>query len=269
MTVPTGVITQEAATPDPSSLPSESAANLSGGSSSSAAAPAPVIDAAAVAAWLDQNRAFFHQHPELLLELSIPHESGGAISLLERQVAVFRERQGNLQDQIHEFIGNARANDNLFEKTRLVVLELLRCTTLAALQAAIEGRLRSEFDASASALIFVADAATPQDAAFRRLATADVKAALGDLFAKQRTYCGALNHAQQQLLFTDHMPPIVSAAIVPVHLSDTAPLRQAHGLPLLLIGSVEEQHFNGSLDTLFLDFIGEVLAAHMQNLAAA
>ena len=100
-----------------------------------------------------------------------------------------------------------------------------------------------------------------------RLATASVKAALGDLFAKQRTYCGALNQVQQQLLFPGQSTPIVSAAIVPLHLPDDSAVRSQYGLPLLLIGSAREQHFNRSLDTLFLDFIGEVLAARLQGMA--
>ena len=37
-------------------------------------------------------------------------------------------------------------------------------------------------------------------------------------------------------------------------------------LPLLLIASADRDQFNSSLDTLFLDFLGEVLAAHLQNL---
>ena len=146
------------------------------------------------------------------MELSIPHESGKAISLLERQVAVFRERQSSLQDQIHEFIGNARNNDNLFEKTRLVVLDILRADSFPALLNLMTERLRMDFDASASALVFVSDA-TGGDTPVTRLATTAVKAALGDLFAKQRTYCGALNQVQQQLLFPGQSAPIVSAAI--------------------------------------------------------
>src|SRR5690349_6364514 len=81
------------------------------------------LDDAAVADWLRKHPEFFHGHADLLMELSIPHESGKAIALLERPVALFRERQSSLQDQIFEFIGNARNNDNLFEKTRLVVLD--------------------------------------------------------------------------------------------------------------------------------------------------
>ena len=113
------------------------------------------IDEAAVAEWLRRHPDFFHRHGDLLLELSIPHESGKAISLLERQVAVFRERQSSLQDQIHEFIGNARNNDNLFEKTRLVVLDILRTDSFAALLDLMKERLRADFDASASVLVFV------------------------------------------------------------------------------------------------------------------
>ena len=255
MTVPTGVSNKEAMAET-----TDSGAN---------APTTAVIDDKAIAAWLHKHPLFFHQHADLLLELSIPHESGKAISLLERQVAVFRERQSTLQDQIHEFIGNARDNDNLFEKTRLVVLELLRCRNLDELHPVIAERLLTEFDASACALVFVADTAAAQHDKYRQLQTLDVKAALGDLFAKQRTYCGALNSRQQALLFPGQKKAIVSAAIVPLHLPETSSLRQRSGLPLLLIGSTEEQHFNSSLDTLFLDFIGEVLTAHLLNLTAA
>ena len=228
----------------------------------------PALDDKMVAAWLARHPRFFHQHPELLLELSIPHESGRAISLLERQVGVFRERQHNLQDQIHEFISNARNNDNLFEKTRLAVLDLLRCSSLLALLKLIAEKLPVDFGASAATLLFVTDHAPTGPAPCQWLHTSDVKTALGDLFARQRTYCGALNAPQQQLLFADRKPVIVSAAIVPLHLPEGSTLRRDYGMPLLLVGSSEEQHFNSSLDTLFLDFIGEVLAVHLQNLAA-
>ena len=224
------------------------------------------LDDSAVAAWLRKHPTFFHGHPDLLMDLSIPHESGKAISLLERQVAVFRERQSSLQDQIFEFIGNARNNDNLFEKTRLVVLDILRANSFPAVLDLMAERLRADFDASASALVFVSDASggsTP----VTRLATTAVKTALGDLFAKQRTYCGALNQVQQQLLFPSQQAPIVSAAIVPLHLPEDSAVRAQYGLPLLLIGSAREQHFNSSLDTLFLDFIGEVLSVRLQGMS--
>ncbi len=223
-----------------------------------------IIDEAAVAGWLKQHPDFFHNQTELLLQLSIPHASGKAISLLERQVTVYRERLDLLQDQAHEFLNNAHENDMLFEKTRMVILEILRCTTLEELTAVIRNKLSVEFAATASDLVFVSTQATT--AGVTRLMPITVKTALGELYEKQRTYCGVLNAAQQLLLFAGHTPAIVSAAIVPLHVPENSAVRSDLGTPLLLIGSEEEKHFNSSLGTLFLDFIGEVLAVHLQTI---
>ena len=223
-----------------------------------------VIDETAVVNWLKEHPDFFHHQTDLLLQLRIPHASGKAISLLERQVAVYRERLDLLQGQAHEFLENAHENDTLFEKTRMVILDILRCDTLAALTAVVRDKLSVEFAASASALVFVST--QPQTDGVIRLMPITVKTALGELYEKQRTYCGVLSAAQQLLLFEGHKPPIVSAAIVPLHLPEQSTIRTELGMPLLLIGSTEEKHFNSSLGTLFLDFIGEVLAVHLLHI---
>src|SRR5688572_11295932 len=108
-----------------------------------------VINETAVADWLRRHPDFFQNQTDVLLQLSIPHASGKAISLLERQVAVYRERLDLLQEQAHEFLHNAHENDTLFEKTRMVILEILRCTTLEALTNVIRYTLSVEFEASA------------------------------------------------------------------------------------------------------------------------
>jgi uncharacterized protein YigA (DUF484 family) len=227
-------------------------------------ADTPNIDAAAVAAWLQQHPQFFHHHSALLLELSIPHETGKAISLLERQVALFRERQEHLQDQFHEFLTNAHANDNLFEKTRHLILALLRCNSLAAVVDVISERIKVEFSASASGLMLVNEQGISSLPRVPAVTTAAVRTALGELYQRQVTYCGPLNQVQRELLFPQHPELLVSAAIVPIKLGDEPMLDSA--MPLLLIASAEREHFNSSLDTLFLDFLGEVLAVHLQNL---
>ncbi|MDH3326971.1 MAG: DUF484 family protein, partial [Gammaproteobacteria bacterium] len=40
-----------------------------------------------VEVYLDKHPEFFQEYPELLVELKVPHPSGGAVSLIERQVA--------------------------------------------------------------------------------------------------------------------------------------------------------------------------------------
>lgn len=233
--------------------------------SDAASSAALDIDAAAVAAYLKKHPQFFHTHSSLLLELSIPHETGGkAISLLERQVALFRERQEHLQEQFHEFLTNAHANDNLFEKTRRLILALLRCDSLPKLINLMQEGIAQEFGASASGILLVNEQGLSSLPQIPAITTAAVRTALGELYQRQVTYCGPLNQVQRELLFPQHPEELVSAAIVPIRLGDEPMLDSA--MPLLLIASAEREHFNSSLDTLFLDFLGEVLAVHLHNL---
>jgi len=227
---------------------------------------APALNDDAVARYLAQHPQFFHRHSPLLLQLSIPHESGKAISLLERQVAVFRERQAQLQDQFHEFLVNAHANDNLFEKTRQMILALLKCESIAAVRELVEANFNSEFNASAAGLVLVNDAGALDGNALPCITTSAVRTALGELYLKQTTYCGPLNLVQSELLFPQHPAPLVSAAIVPLKLDERSRAKLDNGLPLLLLASANREHFNSSLDTLFLDFLGEILAVHLHNL---
>ena len=50
------------------------------------------ISADDVASYLRENPDFFTDRDGLLAEMTVPHESGKAISLLERQVKILRER---------------------------------------------------------------------------------------------------------------------------------------------------------------------------------
>jgi len=217
-----------------------------------------------IAGFLRKHPRFFLEHGDLLLELKIPHESGRAVSLLERQVAVYRERQYAMDEQFNDIVHNANINDELFEKTRLVILDLLHCRDLPSLTSTIADRIRNDFDATEASLVLVSDSAS--GGLIPSIPSTAVRTALGELYEKQRTWCGTLNKAQQTLLFPGHSGAVVSAAIVPLHLPEDSAFRTRFGLPLLLIGSSENGHFNSSLDTLFLDFIGEVLTVHLQHL---
>jgi uncharacterized protein len=224
---------------------------------------------AEVAHYLSLHPQFFHQQTQLLLQLSIPHESGKAISLLERQVTVFRERQAQLQEQFHQFLSNAHANDNLFEKTRLMILALLQCQTLTAVYNLIFQHFSVEFHASAAGLVLVNDAGALANCPLPCIPSSAVRTALGELYQKKTTYCGPLNLVQSDLLFPLQPMPLLSGAIVPLRVNAKTALRLDQGLPLLLIASENREHFDSSLDTLFLDFLGEVLTIHLQNLLLA
>jgi uncharacterized protein YigA (DUF484 family) len=218
-----------------------------------------------VAAYLLEHPEFFNTQEDLLAKLRIPHKSGGAISLLERQVNLLRRRNEESQNKIDLFIENAKENDGLFEKTRSVILDILHCNNLLELSQLIQGKLTQDFSATSSKLFFAVESSNA-DSELLQVPLMQTRKVLGNLFQLKRAYCGKLE-AEQIKLFFPESPTIISAAIVPIHYhEDNSSCKKLPGIPLLIIASNKAQHFNSSLDTLFLDFIGEVLSAHIIRL---
>src|SRR5210317_743301 len=75
--------------------------------------------------YLAAHPDFFERHSTLLSSLNLPHASGGAVSLVERQVAVLRQKDLKLERQLKELIEVARANDLLGAKIHELTMHLL------------------------------------------------------------------------------------------------------------------------------------------------
>lgn len=223
------------------------------------------LDEDTVAAFLLDHPDFFSNHEDLLTSLRIPHKSGQAVSLLERQVTLLRRRNDESQEKIKDFINNAKENDQLFEKTRIIILDIINTTSLEELSELISEKLKNEFGATASKLFFASDKDDKESGLFL-VPLEQTRKVLGKLFQRKRAYCGNFD-SEKALLFFPETGNISSAAIIPIHLHDEPDLRPSlPGVPLLLIASNNAKHFNSNLDTLFLDFIGEILSAHIRNL---
>lgn len=219
------------------------------------------IEADAVAEFLAAHPDFFVGREALLADMTVPHDSGKAISLLERQVILLRERNAEMARRMEEFVGNASENDSLFEKTRILVLELLKATTLEELASIAEREICARFDATDCRLLFIADEADNFPPRALR-SYEEARDQLGELFEKKRTFCGEVRPERAAFLFPDSDTTIISAAIVPVHVNAAeANALEFSAIPVLAIGSDNAEHFNQGQDTLFLDFIGEVLSA--------
>ena len=75
--------------------------------------------------YLRSNPDFFQRHATAIAELSLSHESGKAVSLIEHQVAILRERNMTMRRRMNELLHAARSNDEIFAKTRSLNLALL------------------------------------------------------------------------------------------------------------------------------------------------
>src|SRR3990167_3210800 len=94
--------------------------------------PAPMVDETQIIEHLLAHPDFFTRHPDALEALQLPHETGSAISLVERQVSVLRERNLEMRQRLNNLLTTARENDKLFEKTKRLVLTLIEANSLGA-----------------------------------------------------------------------------------------------------------------------------------------
>ena len=210
-----------------------------------------------VVAYLRENPDFFLEQEDLLAELLLPHESGKAISLLERQVTILRERGIEARQKLNNLLENARNNDQLFDTTRNLVLALLRARDVTEIVEVAMDQLSNHANIDACEVILLEQPELNVAPSIRVEPLSMMKQEYADVIRLKRTHCGSLTAEQIGALFPGNHK-IKSTALCPV-------INNSEVLALLALGNQEENYFNIHLDTLFLDFIGHVVGAVLER----
>ena len=229
-------------------------------------------DAGAVLRFLTANPDFFNHHQDVLPRLHIPHASGRAVSLVERQLSALRGRCASLEDSLRDLIGVARANEELQGRLHALVREIVSAASLDTIVAATRRNLRESFGAESVHVLLVdadgceggAGPALPEGAHRVRVAADDARlGALGELFEAGGTRCGMPDGAQLELIVeaAEARAGIGSAALIPL----------AHEGPLgvVMLSSRDESRFGAGKGVVFLDQLGEVLSRRVHALTRA
>jgi hypothetical protein len=211
----------------------------------------PAISADDVIDYLKQNPDFFVGRDALLSELSIPHKSGSATSLVERQVAVLRERNMDMRQRLHKFVEIARENDKLFEKMRGLTLHLLTEASLNGILNTVAESLRHDFNIEYFSLALFKRPAVIDDTLVDIVDKMEAEREVGHLLRSHHAISGVLRTKELAFLFPTHSG-VKSAAFVP--------LGQDPVLGYLVVGSNRDDHYRANMDTLFLTYIGQMLS---------
>jgi uncharacterized protein len=204
----------------------------------------------AVARYLEDHPDYFETRPDTLARMVLAHEvDGRAVSLIERQVSVLREREDSLNRQLRELVGIARENDVLGNRLHRFAMAMLDAPSLDdALDIAAE-LLRQEFRLDAVAVRIrgaAGDRAEIAGDGDRQLA-----ALLTHLTSGKPLCGGRHDEASLRYLYGDHGGEILSTALVP--LGDKA------DRGVLALGSRDPQRFHPGMGTVYLSRLGELL----------
>ncbi len=212
--------------------------------------------------FLEQNPAFFERNADLLKTLRLPHVSGVAVSLVERQVSVLRAKDLKLERKLKELLEVARANDALFRKIHTLTLQLLAARDLVTTLDEIETALRTGFDADQSILVLFSDPEMFNDISvgrfFKPMDRKDEKLKSFDTFLRGTgPRCGQIRDVQRDFLFGENTNEVGSVALVP--------LGKKSELGFLAIGSVDADRFHPGMSTDFLARLGELIAESLKR----
>ena len=207
-----------------------------------------------VVGYLRRNPDFFARQDDLLAEISLPHDSGSAISLLERQVNILRARGTEARQKLNNLLENARNNDQLFDTTQNLVLALLRAADATEIAEIAQNQLSNHANVDACELIMVEQEGLDVAPTVRTQSSEHLKTEFEDIFRLKRTHCGSLDQKTINQLFQNDAASICSTALCPV-------INNGEVLAILALGNQREDTFSVNLDTLFLDFIGRVVGA--------
>jgi len=170
-----------------------------------------------VAEYLRQHPEFFVEHPEVLAHLEIPHASGRAVSLLERQVATLREHNRALKEKFDEIIAIARDNEDLSRRLHRLTLRVLRAPDVREALATLAEGLQADVHADRVVVrVFAAGDARAAGAAEFVGPEAPERHLFADVLAARRPVCGRLKRLQHEALFEPGAAELGSAVVLPL-----------------------------------------------------
>jgi uncharacterized protein YigA (DUF484 family) len=205
--------------------------------------------------YLRHHPHFFEEHPNLLKKLHLKHDSGEAISLMERQNLILRKENSDLIDRLNHFIQMAQRNDRLFLKLQTLIIELLACKSLNAIVCRLQSILTENFDVDAVQLVL----------SHRLLTDGDLwlycdKDTLAEQFPacinEARNECGEYTATTRELLFAERQ--INSLAL-------GALTHKGTPVGVIALGSCDPEHFRSGTETLFLGHLAKVLSQLLET----
>ena len=216
--------------------------------SNEAAVSAPDISEEQVRAYLVANGDFLQRNPDLMDHLHIEHPSGSAVSLVEKQVSVLRERNIDMRHRLNTLTANARDNDKLYEQTRHLVLRLLEADSIAELHKAFHESMASEFAVEHATMILFGEPGSEEGCRIESAESAKIE--IGALLKGRKAICGPLRKEELAYLFPE-AGDVGSAAVMPLHNSED--------LGVIAVGSSDASRYSSNMGTLFLNHIADVI----------
>ncbi|HIG07774.1 MAG: DUF484 family protein [Methylococcales bacterium] len=210
-----------------------------------------------VKTYLKKNPSFFHNNLELLETLSVPHLSGPAVSLVAKQLEIFRTKHQQVEGQFIELIDIAKENDLTAQRMHELTLATLDSHTLDTLVKNLNEVFNNCFLSDFFTVKVFDEKKHSHPKTAEIFINKDSKEALAfkEVLALNQPQCGKPPINQARILFAENALQIRSCALIPMNFT---------GLEgIIAIGSREKERYKADMGHLFLTQISEIIATQL------
>jgi uncharacterized protein YigA (DUF484 family) len=203
------------------------------------------------------------RNPAVLADLEVPHQSGTAVSLIEKQVSVLRNKLNTSDKRLRELMDIARDNERLAKSSHRLAINLLGAADLEDVISIALDELGNELDADFAAIRLITDDDDRLDNMPELFIGSDAEQLrlFTTMLDNRKPLCGRCSPEQKAFLFGNDAQQVGSAAVIP--------LVAGARLGLLGLGGSDQHRFSIAMGTEFLTQIGDLvsatLAIHLQH----
>jgi uncharacterized protein len=214
-----------------------------------------------VIAYLKKDPGILERHPDVLSTLTFSHETGVAISLVERQLKVLRDENKGLKNKLAELVHIARENEELSQRFHRLSLELMSSHNLHDIIAMIRDQIQTFFYTD-YVNFFFSDKLADQLKGLENhvLDPEHEHAAQIQQWMKSRTpEFGPLDKDIRNLLLGEDIQ-VTSSVLIPLYHTEE--------IGLLVLGSKSHDRFNSDMGTIFLTQLGDLVSSKLKHFLA-
>ena len=210
-----------------------------------------------VASYLLKNPDFLDENPAVLEVLEINHQSGTAVSLIERQVESLRASNEEMQKQLNRLVQVASENEKLMSRLHHLTLELMSIGSRQEFFTHLGNSLLNDFNADILQ-IFLLDRDIASEAGDDVIGTQPDDPGLEQFkeqLEKGETVCGRFSQSKLEFLFGSKARWVQSTVLTP--------LGENGCDGMMAIGSSDPARFYPGMGTLFLDLLADVISTSL------
>ncbi|MFZ9036869.1 MAG: DUF484 family protein [Gammaproteobacteria bacterium] len=217
------------------------------------------IDETKIIQYLQDNPEVLMKYPDIFSALAIPHQTGAATSLVERQLKLLREENLSLKSKIDELVGIARENEELNQRFHRLALELMNADQLHDVLAMVQDQVQTFFYTDFVCFRFLPGISVDSDILDGLYLDADsgIVDSVKPWIEARKPVCGRQDEKINRELFGPELH-IGSSAMIPLY--------HTKDLGLLCLGSTSADRFGLSMGTIFLQQLGELVSNRLKNL---